>query len=150
MADSAVHDLVVDLAAALEEHLVRHTELLERVRAFRVELLGPDWDPARGGPYTPAPPVPLAAAPPLAPHHPTRLTPLAPAAPPAPTTPLAEPMSGGLPAATEGLLRALKRDYDYFAELDAKLAALEAELSAGDADGAGYGSEETGPAIWTR
>ena len=166
MADSAIQDLIVDLVAAIDEHVQRHSELLERVRAFRAELLGPSWDSALAPVSQPAPPLPVTPEPRLLPAVAPRAAPPAmksvrlpppagvpvSAVPPAPSvgsapqapsststppgTPLSPTAWDPLPAAAQGLLHALKRDYDYFAELDTKLAALEAELASRGADGA--------------
>ena len=149
MSDTADHDLVLDLARVLEEYTHHHTALLDSVRTFRAEFLGPAWtvDESRRPPaprfLTPPPPPrtrPVAVPAPQsfeAPPPPPRTRPVAvPAphsyeAPPPPpwTRPVAVPAI--IPATPP---RATKRDYDYFAELDERLAHLRAEIGSEEFD----------------
>jgi hypothetical protein len=60
--------------------------------------------------------------------------PLIQAAPPVPATPESGTLAEPVDSPPQVLLRALKRDYDYFSELDEKLARLSVDLTTKDVD----------------
>jgi hypothetical protein len=141
--------LVLDLVDVLEQYTHRHVALLDCVRTFRAEFLGPAWTvdeagqppaprfiapPPPPGPRHTGPPAPrIDALSPLPPPRPV-VVPTAPqvvAPPPAPPRQVA---AVSAPAAAP--VRATKRDYDYFAELDEKLAHLRVEAGTEEVDGA--------------
>jgi hypothetical protein len=146
MAQTSVSDPLLGLADAIEEHTNRQRELIECVRALRAFLVpAPNVDgTARGDSLlvTSPPPPPVSLTPP--PVHPPPPVHAAPPPPPVSLTPppvYAAPGSETLGDSADSppqlLLRALKRDYDYFTELDEKLARLSIDLTTEDVDEVG-------------
>jgi hypothetical protein len=127
MAHTSVSDPFLDLVDAIEEHTQHQLALIECVRTLRT-FLGPEWTTdatyhARSPGHT-SPPERVAApppvqAPPLVQARPRELECVETPNDPAPKL----------------LLRALRRDYDYFTELDEKLAQLRKDLTAQEVDG---------------
>jgi hypothetical protein len=148
MSEALEQAIVLDLAEVLEQYTRRQQELVSCLRAFRARLVAPESTPAPVQPPLPRflepPPPPgrlLVESPRTRAHTPV----------PVPVTSgtsahMAPPASVDLPATVHSpsearvSVRATRRDYDYFTELDEKLARLLAESQddgPGDAGGSG-------------
>jgi hypothetical protein len=141
VSDSIDESLVLGLAHVLEECTQRHRALLESVREFRAEFLGPEWILEERQ----QPPTPRFLVPPPPPSRPVELpaplsfrpppplasglvdlpAPVSFESPPPPAPPVQQPSSTAAPSP----VRATKRDYDYFADLDERLAQLRVKSS---------------------
>lgn len=125
MTQTSVSDPLVDLVDAIEEHTHRQQELIESVRALRAFLV-PAWTTDGTDPpdsrFITSPPPSLLLAPPVQ------------APPPVQAAPATEVLGDSTDSPPQLLLRALRRDYDYFTELDEKLALLSVDLSNQDVD----------------
>ncbi len=161
MTNTYASEPLLGLVDAIEEHTRHQQALIDCVRSLREFLVsadnpGPTPD-ALNRLTAPPPPVSqtpsylIQAPPPTAPQLPIQAPPPLQAPPllPVPSAVLAPPAvqvpvtdtptdagSAELDADSppQQFLRTLKRDYDYFAELDEKLARLSTDLSAEDGD----------------
>jgi len=159
MTQTSVSDPLVGLVDAIQEHTHRQQELIDCVRALRAflvpaqiaygavqpdsQLIASPPPPLLKAPspvQAPLPPPPSVQAPPPVFEAPPPVQAAPPPPPPVQAPPpvqttsdsgtLAEPVD----SPPQLLLRALKRDYDYFTELDEKLARLSADLTTKDVD----------------
>ena len=136
MTQTSVSDPLVGLVDAIQEHTHRQQELIDCVRALRAFLVPAQIAYGAVQPDSQliaSPPPPLLKAPspvqaPLPPPPPVQ------APPPVQTTSDSGTLAEPVDSPPQLLLRALKRDYDYFTELDEKLARLSADLTTKDVD----------------
>jgi hypothetical protein len=130
MSEALDQAIVLDLAEVLEQYARRQQELVSCLRTFRERLVAPEWAPA---PVQPPPPRFL--EPPAPPGRRLVESPSIRA-----PTPLPVPVTSGTaarmappgsldisPSEARVSVRVTRRDYDYFTELDEKLARLLAE-----------------------
>jgi hypothetical protein len=136
MTHTSVSDPLFDLVEAIEEHAQRQMALIDCVRTLRA-FLGPV--PTSDGAYQAFSPT-LIGSEPLSPLPTFQPPPPPPVHAPSPKEISLEVLAESPPGL---LVRALRRDYDYFTELDEKLARLSIDLSTQEVDDV-HGWPETG------